>query len=142
MARLPLLFGPTWSGRSSFFDQALAALGRGKPQAFFDDEFRTPLDYASAARGLVQLALSDATGLIHLAGRERISRFELMRAAAGAWGIDPDLVRANRRDDAPGAEPRPADVSLATDRWQALCPGDPIPTLAEALRDQAEAARA
>lgn len=133
VARLPLLFGPGRCGRPSFFDRAVAALRRGEPQSFFADEYRTPLDLRSAARGLVRLAISDVAGLIHLAGAERLSRFELMARAAAALGIDPGLVRANRRADAPLAEPRPADVSLGTDRWRTLFPGQPWPTIEEAL---------
>lgn len=139
-ARLPLLFGPSRCGRPGFFDRAIAALRRGEPQTFFDDEYRTPLDYRSAARGLIRLATSDVAGLIHLAGAERLSRFELMRRAAVALGIDPSLVRANRRADAPGAEPRPADVSLATDRWRSLFPDQPWPTIEAALAAEAEVA--
>jgi len=56
VARLPILFGLSRSGRSSFFDRAIEALQRGEPQTFFDDEYRSPLDYRSAARGLIQLA--------------------------------------------------------------------------------------
>ena len=133
VARLPLLYGPSRCGRPSFFDRGIAALRRGEPQAFFADEYRTPLDLRSAARGLIQLAASDVAGLIHLAGPERLSRFELMTRAAAALGIDPGLVRANRRADAPGVEARPGDVSLATDRWRRLFPGQPWPTVEAAL---------
>ncbi len=37
-------------GKDGFFDRTTAALRAGTPQAFFTDEFRTPLDYATAAR--------------------------------------------------------------------------------------------
>ena len=134
VARLPLLYGPSRSGRPSFFDRSMAALQRGEPQTFFEDEYRTPLDYRSAAQGLVRLATSDVAGLIHLAGGERLSRFELMTRAAAALGIDPSLVRANRQADAILAEPRPADVSLDTSRWRKLFPDQPWPTVEEALR--------
>ena len=133
VARIPLLFGPSRCGRASFFDRAVVAIRQGEPQTYFEDEFRTPLDYGSAARGLATLALSDVAGLIHLAGRERLSRFDLMRRAAVALGLDADLVRANRQSDVPFAEPRPADVSLATTRWQSLFPAAPWPSLEDAL---------
>ena len=134
VARLPLLFGPSRADRPSFFDRAVAAIRLGTPQTFFDDEYRTPLDYRSAARGLVQLATADVAGTIHLAGRERMSRFELMTRSARGLGLDVTLVRANHRGDVPAAEPRPADVSLATTRWQSLFPADVWPTVEEALR--------
>ena len=134
VARLPLLYGTSLCGRPSFFSRAVDSLRQGEPQDFFADEFRTPLDYRSAARGLVQLATSDASGIIHLAGPERLSRFDLMTRAARALGLDPALIRANRQADANLSEPRPADVSLATTRWQSLFPDQGWPSVEEALR--------
>ena len=134
VARLPLLYGPSLCSRPSFFSRAVDRLRQGDPQAYFEDEFRTPLDYRSAAHGLIQLATSDASGIIHLAGPERMSRFALMTRAARALGFDPALVHANRQADANLAEPRPADVSLATNRWRTLFPADAWPSVEEAIR--------
>jgi dTDP-4-dehydrorhamnose reductase len=106
---------------------------RGEPQTLFEDEFRTPLDLATAARALVGLAEVGATGIVHLAGRERMSRYDLIRRAAIALGIDPALVRANRRVDATFPEPRPADVSLDTTRLASLLPGLDRPSIERAI---------
>jgi dTDP-4-dehydrorhamnose reductase len=137
VARVSLLYGFSRSGREAYFDRTFAALRRGEPQSLFEDEFRTPLDMASAARALVGLAQSGAAGIVHVAGRERMSRFELIRRAAVALGIDPTLVSANRRAEAMLSEPRPADVSLDTTRLAALLPDLARPTVEEALRPHA-----
>ncbi len=79
VARIALLYGPSLSGRPGFFDRAMARMQTGQPQAFFIDEFRTPLDYATAAGILVRLVDSPATGLLHVGGPERLSRYDLMR---------------------------------------------------------------
>ena len=71
VVRLSLLYGPSPSGRPGFFDLAIDALRRGEPRAFFEDEFRTPLDYRTAAEVLALLAESDAVGILHVGGRER-----------------------------------------------------------------------
>jgi dTDP-4-dehydrorhamnose reductase len=134
VARISLLYGPSRAGRASFFDRALASLRAGAPQVFFEDEFRTPLDYATAARTLIRLAENQAGGMVHVAGRERVSRYELMQRAARALGLDPDLVRANRRQDARLAEPRPADVSLETSRLASLLPDLDRPSIETALQ--------
>ncbi len=122
VARLSLLFGPTPSGRPGFFDVAIDALHRGEPRAFFEDEFRTPLDYRTAAEILARLVESDAVGIVHVGGRERLSRFVLMRRAAVASGIDPDLVRPGCQAEARLPEPRPVDVSLDTSLLDRLFP--------------------
>ena len=99
-----------------------AGLRAGKPQAFFDDEFRTPLDYRTAARALIRLAEVNASGIVHVSGTERVSRFELMSRVARAMGLDTRLVQANKQSDANFAEPRPEDVSLESSRLAELLP--------------------
>jgi dTDP-4-dehydrorhamnose reductase len=136
-ARISLLFGPSRCGRPGFFDRAIAALRAGETRAFFDDEFRTPLHYACAAAILTRLVGAEAAGLIHVGGTERVSRYELMRRAAAALGLDPGLVRANRRAAVALAEPRPADVSLATARLAALLPDIARPPIEPALARRA-----
>jgi dTDP-4-dehydrorhamnose reductase len=133
VARLSLLYGPSRGGRPGFFDASVMAIGRGEPRTFFEDEFRTSLDLATAAEVLTRLAGSEARGLVHVAGPERLSRFALMRRVVDALGMDTALVRANRRADAPSAEPRPADVSLDTERLISLCPDLRRPSVEEAV---------
>ena len=134
VARVSLLFGFSRNGRDAYFDRTVAALRRGEPQTLFEDEYRTPLDLGTAARILIALAWSDASGILHVAGRERMSRHDLIRRAAVALGLDPGLVRANRRADVRLPEPRPADVSLDTSHLAAMLPGIERPTIEEALQ--------
>ena len=133
VARVSLLFGPTLSGRGSFFDQQVQALRAGKSITCFEDEWRTPLDLATAARVLVALARSDFEGLLHIGGPERLSRLEVGRRLAAYLGADPGLVVAARREQAAAPEPRPRDTSLDSSRWRGLFPGQPWPSWQEAL---------
>jgi dTDP-4-dehydrorhamnose reductase len=123
VARLSLLFGPTLTGRGSFFDQQVQALRAGKPVLCFADEWRTPLDLATAARALIALAGSDFEGLLHIGGLERLSRLEMGQRLAAQLGADPSLVLAGMRDQMPTAEPRPCDTSLDSRRWRSLFSG-------------------
>jgi dTDP-4-dehydrorhamnose reductase len=133
VARISLLYGPSRLGRDTYFDRSVAALRAGRPQVFFDDEFRTPLAYATAARILVQLAYSDAVGIVHVAGRERVSRFELMKRVATTLEIDPNLVRSHSMQDIALAETRPADVSLDTTLLNELLPGLDRPSIEDEI---------
>ncbi len=135
VARLSLLFGRTRSGIPDFFALAIDALGRGENRSFFEDEFRTPMHYRTAADILARLVDSDEGGIIHVGGRERLSRFELMRRAAIASGIDPDLIRPDRQADADLPEPRPADASLDTSRLADLFPSLERPSIEAILAD-------
>jgi len=129
VARLSLLYGPSRAGRDTHFDRVISGLRAGLPQLLFEDEFRTPLHYRTAAQILVRLAESGAQGIVHIGGRERVSRFELMRKAAQALDLDSSLVQPNRQADRSLAEPRPADVSLDTSRLQSLLPDFDRPSL-------------
>lgn len=135
VARLALLFGPNSSDRPDFFGQAVQALRRGEPRGFFRDEFRTPLDYWTAADALIRLVESDAVGIVHVAGRERLSRLDLMQRTAATLGLDLDLVRSDSQSEVILPEPRPLDASLDTTRLAEILPDLDRPTIEETLRE-------
>jgi dTDP-4-dehydrorhamnose reductase len=135
VARVSLLFGPSLAGRPSFFTEQAEALRAGRPVTLFADEWRTPLGLAAAARALVELALFEYTGLLHVGGPERLSRVEMGRWLAEHLGADPAVIRPARREDVPAPEPRPRDVSLDSSRWRSLFPATPWPSFREALEE-------
>jgi dTDP-4-dehydrorhamnose reductase len=141
VARVSLLFGPSRSGRPSFFDEQAAALRERRPVMLFEDEWRTPLSLATAARALVALARSDFTGVLHVGGPERLSRLEMGRRLAAFLNADPSAITPGRRDDAPAGEPRPRDVSLDSARSRGLFPRLPWPGFEEAMREMQEGER-
>jgi dTDP-4-dehydrorhamnose reductase len=64
-------------------------------------------------RALLELAGNDWTGVIHLSGNDRMTRFEMMRRIAKNLGYDAGLVVAHDPESIPGRAPRPRDVSLS-----------------------------
>ena len=133
VARMPLLFGPSKCGKPSFLDLAIADLRAARPRSFFEDEYRTPLDYRTASVLITKLLLSNETGIVHVAGAERMSRYEMMRRIAMTLGLRASLVQPNKQADAPGQESRPADVSLSTAKLSAILPGLERPSLEEVV---------
>jgi dTDP-4-dehydrorhamnose reductase len=133
VARVSLLFGPSLTHRPSFFDQQCSALRAGRPLTLFSDEWRTPLSLATAARALVELADSPVTGVIHVGGAERLSRWEMGQKLAETIHGDPAVFVAGRQSDATLPEPRPRDVSLDSSRWRSLFPQHPWPKWDEAM---------
>jgi dTDP-4-dehydrorhamnose reductase len=134
VVRVSLLYGPALHGRPSFFDEQVAALRSGRPVTLFRDEWRTPLDLATAARALLAVAESDYEGLLHVGGPERLSRLELGLRLAAFLGTDPSPIKAVDRNAVPAPEPRPPDVSLDSSLWRAKFAGVPWPCMEEALR--------
>lgn len=124
VARIALLYGPTLTGRPSFWSGCLNALRMGEERTVFTDEFRTPLDYGSASEILCDLALDrqERSGVIHVGGPERMSRFDLVRRAAIALGFDESLIRPVLAAETPMPEPRPRDVSMSSEKLDAWLP--------------------
>ena len=137
VARVSLLFGPGLAGRPSFFDEQVAALRQRRPIALFADEWRTPLSLETAAQGLLAVARSSFTGLLHLGGPERLSRLEMGQRLARFLGADPAVLVAASRTAVAGPEPRPRDLALASGRWRALFPQTRWPDWDEALGEMA-----
>ena len=124
VVRLPLLVGPSAGRGLGASDSVWAAQQRGERPALFDDEWRTPLDVRSAAEALLELARLQLRGILHLAGPERISRYDLGLRALRQHGLRADRARAailqtTREASGLGAS-RPADVSLDATRARGL----------------------
>lgn len=135
VVRVSLLFGPSLTGRPSFFDQQVAALRAGQPITLFADEWRTPLSLRTAAAALVEIARSDHAGRLHLGGPERLSRLEMGRRLAEHLGVGTAGIVAVARAEAPAAEPRPRDTSLDSSRWRQSFPHVPWPRWQEAMQE-------
>jgi len=124
VARLPLLYGDSAGRGAGASDSLLAAVERGEVPALFVDEWRTPLEVENAAEALVELARGERSGILHVAGPERVTRHELGLAVLEAMGLAPGdarpLVRAARRAEVPTRGARPGDVSLSSAAARAL----------------------
>ncbi len=135
VARVSLMYGPTLTGRPSFFDQQVTALRERRPFNLFSDEWRTPLDLATAARALLEIARSDLAGTVHIGGPERMSRLEMGQRIARCLDLDPSVYVPTTRAASSFAEPRPRDTSLDSSRWRELFPELPWHNLEYALRE-------
>jgi dTDP-4-dehydrorhamnose reductase len=122
IVRLPLLYGWPATSRRTTFTSQIDALRAGTPLRLFTDEFRTPVWVVDAARAMIALACSDYQGLIHVAGPQRLSRYELVAAAARVLGIDHPKLEPVSRESIAAEEPRPADLSLDGRRFCGLFP--------------------
>jgi dTDP-4-dehydrorhamnose reductase len=131
ICRMPLMFGDPGPVAQSFLQAWIGALARRTPLSLFVDEFRTPVSGRTAAAGLL-LALEQGGGILHLGGRERISRHDFGLLLAGLLGAAPGLVVPARQADVAMAAPRPPDVSLDSAAAYAL--GYDPPRLEDELR--------
>lgn len=119
ICRIPLLYGPASPTAECFLQGFLRTLEAGQPLHLFTDEFRTPAYVEDAADGLL-LALENATGLLHLGGPERLSRYDFGRRMAEVFGLDQGLLLPSKQAEVTMAAPRPADVSSNSQKAFAL----------------------
>jgi dTDP-4-dehydrorhamnose reductase len=133
IARMPLMFGVPSPASGSFIQPFLEKLRSQIPLNLFTDEYRTPVSAIAAAQGLL-LALTQGRGeILHLGGKERISRYEFGHLMSQVWDINPSLIQSSLQKDVPMAAPRPADVSLDSQKAYGL--GYDPPSLRQALTD-------
>ena len=119
VARLPLLFGPpaVRDGKGSFLGGWVEHLRQHQSLVLFTDEWRTPLSARDAASGLLAcLDHGRPSETYHLAGNERVNRYELGRRfvaeAEASLQLDAALLKPGVQADVPMAAPRAKDVSL------------------------------
>lgn len=93
-----------------------AAAGRTEMR-FFRDELRNPVQVGDLAAALLELADSDATGTLHLAGADAVDRYEFARLVVARAGGDPDSLESALAAEHPS--PRPLDCRLDSSRARA-----------------------
>ncbi len=109
IVRLPLLFGDSGGRGVGASEQLLEAIARGDVPKLFVDEYRTPLEVTHAARALLELVERADRGRLHVAGPERLSRYELGCLILGG---SKGQIEAARRADLGVEDLRPSDASL------------------------------
>ncbi len=111
ICRMPLMFGEGGPAAQSFLQPMLQTLRSGQELALFTDEFRTPVSGKTAAQGLL-LALERGAGLLHLGGKERVSRYEFFEQVIEVLEVREGKIKKCRQQDVKMSAPRPPDVSL------------------------------
>lgn len=136
VTRLSWLAGLGTTTRPHFLDEQIASLRQRKTVSLFEDEWRTPLSANAAAHALVQLSERDVSGVLHLGGPERLSRYEMGCILAKVLGVNVDLIQGESQKAKKTPEQRPSDVSLNSALWRRLMPESPWPTFESAIRQE------
>ncbi|MEW6443496.1 MAG: SDR family oxidoreductase [bacterium] len=114
--RLALSYGPTWGRRGDWGWKLRRGIEEGRTLPLFTDQVRTPVYAGDAAEAVFRLAGGTGTGVYHLGGTERLSRYAFGQKIARAFGLPSDrLVPARMQDVRLAASPA-RDVSLVSER--------------------------
>ncbi len=116
VARVALVLGRGHGSRASSSESVLRALRAGRPVTLYTDEYRTPVDPESVADAVARLLAGAGSGLFHVGGPERISRYELGRRVARVFGLSEAGILPASQAGHPGPDRRAPDVSLDSGR--------------------------
>jgi dTDP-4-dehydrorhamnose reductase len=132
IVRTTLMVGFSPRGNRSVNEAMQTALDRGETLRLFRDEYRSIIGVGNLAEALLELADSTVTGVLHLAGPERRSRYDWGLLIARRFGWDLSRLQPVTRAEMPMVPPRPADVSLDIGRARRVLK-TPIQSIEEVL---------
>lgn len=120
VCRLPLLFGTQTPTATCFLQDFLATIAAGQPLPLFTDEIRTPAAVTDVVQGLSLALEQNLTGLLHLGGPQRLSRYQFGLLMADSFRFPATALTPSRQSAIALATPRPPDVSLNSQKAFAL----------------------
>ncbi len=120
LCRMPLMFGLASPVSPSFLQGMVSNLKAGKAISLFIDEFRTPASATTASQGLLLALEKPVQGILHLGGKERISRYDFGLLLANILQLPTDLIKPGKQSDVVMVAPRSPDTSLDSSKAFAL----------------------
>ena len=126
------LFGWNAQPKQSLTEWFLHKLRRAEPSIGFTDVHVTPLAADDLAAWILRLLASNVSGVLHVAGRESMSKYDIGCRVAEAFGLDARLIRPGSVDDAPLRARRPHRLNLNVGRAEQAM-GAELPRLGPSL---------
>jgi dTDP-4-dehydrorhamnose reductase len=108
------------SDKQTFEKWVINNLKNNKEIKVIDDQYNTPTlidDIANAAKRLIEL---NRTGIYHVTGSERISRYDFALKVAEIFNLDKKLIKKVKTKDLNWKAKRPKDSSLNIDKLKKL----------------------
>jgi len=127
------IYGWNAQNKESLAEWVLRRLEEGRDVPGFTDVFFTPILVNDLVPVLFAMLQQELTGLYHVAGSERISKFEFARRVAATFGFDPARVTSCQVKDMNLRAARPLDVSLNTEKIRVAL-GRSMPDVDSGLR--------
>jgi dTDP-4-dehydrorhamnose reductase len=131
VVRTSLNYGASRTGNRSFNEQLQLALQSGRGMTLFTDEFRNPVPAVETARAVWELAETNCAGIYHVAGAEKLSRWQIGELLVKRWPEIKTEIQSGSAKDFPGP-PRALDTSLDISKAQKVLSA-PLPGFSDWL---------
>jgi len=122
VARIPLVYGRSWTGIRSASEKLVLAMEREERLGLYTNEYRCPVLSDDVALAVLFLVEAGFSGLIQIAGPERLSRMEFARAVARRFGLDEGKLEPALSGGLSEKPRRPLDLSLDTTLLRSILP--------------------
>ena len=119
IVRTSLNGGASPTGDRGFNEQMRRAWRAGQTLRLFTDEFRSPISAEVTAHAIWELVALNRAGLYHVAGSERLSRWQIGQLLAARWPVLNPKIEPGSLKEYAGA-PRAPDTSLNCAKAQKL----------------------
>ena len=135
VARTSVIYGATpAAGKVNFALWVLNSLKKGEKVKALIDQWTSPTLNTSLARMTLEIIGRRLTGIFHLSGATRISRYDFAQMLAQTFNLDSSLIVPTATKEFSWVAPRPRDSSLDTSKAQQILENKPL-TIERALQE-------
>jgi dTDP-4-dehydrorhamnose reductase len=114
IARVSVLYG--WHTNFNFVTWVINELKAGNEINIVTDEYNSPTLADNAAEAILNIYSKDKGGIYHIAGDERINRFDFAKNIASVFELDETLINPILSEELTRSAPRPMDSSLSVEK--------------------------
>lgn len=112
VVRPAIMYGPPAILGTSFSEWMRKTWEKGQQTKLFTDQFRTTIFGRNLADSIIELAQTEYSGILHLAGDERINRYDFGILLANQLNLREEYLIPSKMSEVFLKGKRPADVSL------------------------------
>lgn len=131
VVRTSLNAGVSLAGNRGFNEQLHLTLQTGQGMKLFTDEVRCPIFAGETARAVWELIEKNCAGIFHVAGAQKLSRFEIGQLLLRRWPEIKTKIESGRAKDFAGP-PRALDTTLDISKIQKVLSA-PLPGFSQWL---------
>jgi len=127
IARASVIYGSRpAAGKVNFALWAIEKLKKGEVVRAVDDQFVSPTLNTNLAEMLLEAIEKGLTGVYHMSGATRVSRFDFVVKLAKIFNLELNLVKAVSMNELKWVAKRPRDSSLNVDKAKSLLKNKPL----------------